>query len=90
MTAFSDANATKGDLRELETRLESHFREMFATKADLRELETRLESHFREMFATKVDLYQMETRITRWTVGAVMGSIGAAAAITFTIARLVS
>ena len=129
MTAFSDATATKGDLRELEARLESQtktglrelearlesqtktsLRELEArldsqTKADLRELEVRLESktkanlrdsearlesHFRDMFATKADLFQMETRITRWVVGAVMGSIGAATAIAFALARFVS
>ncbi len=114
MTAFNDATATKGDLRELEARLESQtktgLRELEArldsqTKADLRELEVRLESqtradlrdsearlesHFRDMFATKADLFQMETRITRWVVGAVMGSIGAATAIAFALARFVS
>ena len=56
--------------------------------ATLEERVSRLEGGY-EHLATKADLHALETRLTRWMVGAMIGSVGAAAAITGVIVSLV-
>lgn len=61
-------------LEERVSRIEGGF-EHLATKADVAEL--------------RGDLHALETRLMRWMVGAVLGSVSAAAAITGVVVRLV-
>ena len=61
-------------LEERVSRIEGGF-EHLATKADVAEL--------------RGDLHALDTRRMRWMVGAVLGSVSAAAAITGVVVRLV-
>lgn len=61
-------------LEERVSRLEGGF-EHLATKADVAVL--------------RGDLHALESRLMRWMVGAILGSVGAAAAITGVIVALV-
>ena len=61
-------------LEERVSRLEGGF-EHLATKADVAEL--------------RVDLHALETRLMRWMVGAILGSVAAATAVTGVIVTLV-
>ncbi len=61
-------------LEERVSRIEGGF-EHLATKADVAEL--------------RGDLHALETRLMRWMVGAILGSVSAAAAITGVVVRLV-
>lgn len=61
-------------LEERVSRLEGGF-EYLATKADVAEL--------------RVDLHALESCLMRWIVGAILGSVAAAAAVTGVIVALV-
>ena len=61
-------------LEERVSRLEGGF-EHLATKADVAEL--------------RGDLHALETRLMRWMVGAILGSVAAATAVTGVIVTLV-
>ena len=63
-----------GDSEERVSRLEGGFKHL-ATKVDVAEL--------------RGDLHALESRLMRWIVGAILGSVAAAAAVTGVIVALV-
>ena len=48
-----------------------------------------LRSEMTEHYATQADLYRVEATLVRWMVGSVLGAVGATAAITFGLLRLI-